>query len=92
MSRRTDSSAPANVTNEHRINRVLNRLSRDRVLTRTQIMHVRGTNDLITLLEERGWVERLPADVDPRVDQFALTPVGAAAREERRRAGNFATC
>lgn len=85
-------SAPASVTNEHRTNRVLNRLSRERVLTRTQIMQTRGTNELIALMEGRGWIERVPADVDPRVEQFALTPVGEHAKRQRQREGNYATC
>lgn len=91
-------SALAGITNEHRLNRMLYRLERERVLTRTQLHHVRGTNELIALMVERGWVEPIPSlapDANGVLrfrEQYALTLAGDYARQERVANGNYATC
>lgn len=82
-------AANRGITDDMRTNRVLYRANRERVLTRTQIRHVRGTDALIALMVERGWLEAVP---DSERDEFALTPTGALAMAERVANGNYATC
>jgi hypothetical protein len=86
------------ITSDHRLNRMLYRLDRERVLTRTQLHHVRGTNELIALMVERGWLAPAPA-LEPdangvlRVrERFEFTIAGHYARQERVANGNYATC
>ncbi len=90
--------ANAAITADMRTNRMLYRLSRELVLTRTQLHHVRGTDELIALMVERGWVEpmhELAPDADGVlrfVARYALTNAGGYALEERVANGNYATC
>lgn len=91
-------AAPNGVTDEHRLNRMLYRLDRERVLTRTQLHHVRGTNELIARMIELGWIEPVPAlepDADGVLrfrDRYEFTTRGHYARQERVANGNYATC
>lgn len=79
-------------------NRVLYRLARERVLSRSQIHQVRGTNALIARMVELGWIVPAPAlepDADGVLryrDRFEFTVAGHYAREERLANGNAATC
>lgn len=91
------SSAPA-ITADMRTNRMLYRLGRERLLSRTQLRNVRGTDELIALMVERGWIEPAP-ELAPDANGvlrlrecFTLTQRGDLAHQERVSTGNYATC
>lgn len=87
-------SARQDLSDDVRTNRVLYRIRRERVLTRAQIAHVNGTNELVARMVELGWLERVddgePAGA-PR-ERFALTAAGERGSNERFDSGNYATC
>lgn len=91
-------SANSAITEDMRTNRVLYRISRERVLSRTQIHRVRGTNALIARMVELGWLEPQYELAPNRAgelrlrENFVLTIAGHYAREERAANGNYATC
>jgi hypothetical protein len=74
------------LSEDARTNRVLNLISRERVVTRGQIRGANGTGDLVALFIERGWLEPTPTGA------LAATPALDAAKAERLAAGNYATC
>jgi hypothetical protein len=80
------------ITAEMRTSRILYRTSRERVLTRTQIRHVRGTDELIARMVELGWLEPVANGASERRQQFALTPAGERAHYDRIANGLGATC